>query len=333
MKWWTPAKPKKLRLNDMARPFLKWAGGKTQLLPILLEVLPKQAETYYEPFLGGGAVYFALANLDRFHQATLNDYNAELVGTYKAVRDDPEGVIDLLHDMPFDRDLYEAVRLRSPDTAAERAARIIYLNKTGFNGLYRVNQSGEYNAPFGAFAKPPRILDAPNLRDCSHVLRYRAAVYSGDFVDAVAGAREGDVVYFDPPYVPLNATASFTSYTRDGFTLDDQKRLSICFRDLTQRGVRCLLSNSDVGVVRDLYRDFDIHAIPVRRPINSDGNARGFVQEVLVFNFDDPDRGDKLAKVAEEIATRREKQKRYLEPLEGQDAFNLAVELGASDGV
>jgi DNA adenine methylase len=317
----------------MARPFLKWAGGKTQLLPILLQVLPRVAETYYEPFLGGGAVYYALADRDRFHQATLNDFNVDLVDTYKAVRDMPEEVINLLRDMPFERDFYEAARLHKPEGLAERAARIIYLNKTCFNGLYRVNQRGEFNAPFGDFQRPPRILDAPNLRDCSNVLRYQAAIYSGDFVDAVAGAREGDVVYFDPPYVPLNSTASFTSYTRDGFTLDDQRRVAICFRDLSRKGVMAIMSNSDVPIIRELYKEFDIHAVPVRRPINSVGSARGFVQEVLAFNFDDPDRGEKLAKVAEEIAARREKQsqKRYATPLEGQDAFNLAMELGLDD--
>lgn len=315
----------------MARPFLKWAGGKTQLLPILLEVLP-EAETYYEPFLGGGAVFFAQAERDRFRQAILNDFNLELVTTYKGVRDASEEVMGLLGKMPFDRGFYEALRLEQPEGLAQRAARVIYLNKTCYNGLYRVNQKGEFNAPFGEFSKQPRILDAPNLRDCSETLRYRAAIYQGDFVDAVAGAREGDVVYFDPPYVPLNTTSSFTSYTRDGFTLDDQRRLMILFRDLAFKGVSAVLSNSDTEAIRELYKEFDLYAVPVRRPINSVGAGRGTVQEVLVFNFPDPDREEKFAKITEEIAARKERLKsRYTEPLEGQDAFNLAMDLGDDD--
>ncbi len=315
----------------MARPFLKWAGGKTQLLPILLEVLPR-AETYYEPFLGGGAVFFALANQDRFRQAILNDFNLELVTAYKGVRDAVDTVMDLLREMPFDRTFYEGVRLQHPDGLAERAARIIYLNKTCYNGLYRVNQQGEFNAPFGDFgSRSPKILDAPNLRDCSEVLRYRGALYQGDFVDAVAGAREGDVVYFDPPYVPLNTTSSFTSYTRSGFTFDDQQRLMILFRELQSRGVRAILSNSDTEAIRTLYADFDLHTVPVRRPINSLGSARGFVQEVLVFNFFDPDREDKFAKITEDIEARKEKRSRFVKPLEGQEAFSLAMDLGFED--
>jgi len=313
----------------MARPFLKWAGGKTQLLSILLDVLPKQIESYYEPFLGGGALFFALADLGRFHQATINDFNSDLIETYRAIRDTPEEVIDLLKDMSFTPELYESLRLNKPDSPAERAARIIYLNKTCYNGLYRVNQKGEFNAPIGDFGeRAPRILDAPNLREVSRVLRYGVGIYTGDFVQAVAGAREGDTVYFDPPYVPLNTTSSFTSYTRDGFTLDDQRRLAFCFRDLTQKGVKVVASNSDTATIRDLYRDFDVHAIPVRRPINSVGSARGFVEEVLVFNFPDPERSDKLAHAAAEIQERKEKKVKQVAPLEGQVAFELAMELG-----
>lgn len=314
----------------MAKPFLKWAGGKTQLLPVLLEVFPEQIETYYEPFLGGGAVFFSLVDQARFYQAALNDLNRELISCYRTVREIPEDVIDRLRDMPFDRGFYENLRLESPSNPAELAARVIYLNKTCYNGLYRVNQQGEFNAPFGEFNRPPRILNAPNLRDCSHVLK-QAAIYSGDFVEAVAGAREGDFVYFDPPYVPLNTTSSFTSYTRDGFTLDDQRRLAICFRDLEKKGVKSVVSNSDTAIIREVYKDFDIHAIPVRRPINSVGSARGFVQEVLIFNFPDPKREAKLSTIAEQIKERRERRDRFAKPLEGQEAFELAMELGWED--
>lgn len=316
----------------MARPFLKWAGGKTQLLSILLNVVPKQTESYYEPFLGGGALFFALAEEGRFHQATLNDFNPDLVETYRAIRDSPEEVIDLLKAMPFSPELYESLRRNKPDSPAERAARIIYLNKTTYNGLYRVNQKGEFNAPIGDFGgREPRILDAPNLRDVSRVLSYGVGIYTGDFVQAVAGAREGDFVYFDPPYVPLNTTSSFTTYTRDGFTLDDQRRLAFCIRDLTHKGVKIIASNSDTATVRSLYQDFgnfDIHSIPVRRPINSVGTARGFVEEVLIFNFPDPERHDKLAQAAAEVQERRDKKAKQTLPLEGQTAFELAMELG-----
>lgn len=705
----------------MGKPFIKWAGGKTQLLPILLEVLPRQAETYYEPFLGGGAVFFSLVDRYRFHSAVLNDFNQELVNTYRAVRDRVEDVISLLREMPFDREFYEDLRRRHPGDLAEIGARVIYLNKTCFtpgsmvlteneeyipieecsvgqrlwggrtvqevlarpynggvlrvrvqscpftlsvtedhpvlkipgrppgtrqekrsasdllsemelapasslrtgdyvllpregtrettidwtaflpkdvapqarpvsgrfgdgrstcrllgyyaaegstwfqhakparidwyfnkneksyiedvrnicrevfgiepsvypakgkelttvslrsvlaagfihnlvpgkvwakdsglrktkrlhsvlmqapvslqleilrgwfrgdgglssddkqgshsltgtstvipmaqqmyrlcqrcgfrpswwvshpktasnpeggdaaqvalcisqeiealtdetlkrkrascaqrrfvgdyiavqvkevtsleysgtvynlevdgdhlicvdgvishncyNGLYRVNKKGEFNAPFGDFASPPRILRAKALRECSEILQYGAALYSGDFADAVIGAREGDVVYFDPPYVPLNATSNFTSYTRDGFTLDDQKRLVSAFQDLQRRGVKAVVSNSDTPTVRDLYKDFEVYAVPVRRPINSDGDARGFVQEVLVFNYPDPDRGLKMAQITHSNEARRQRQmqRRQGRESESPEAYKIAIELGWDD--
>lgn len=305
----------------MSRPFLKWAGGKTQLLSLLLEVIPQPIETYYEPFLGGGALFFALAQRNRFHQAILNDFNPDLIECYRAVLDVPEEVIYHLKEMPCNREFYESIRKVKPKTLSQRAARIIYLNKTTYNGLYRVNRRGEFNAPFGAFGRTPRILDAENLRNCSETMRYGISLYTGDFVQAIDGAREGDVVYFDPPYVPINTTSGFTNYTRDGFTLDDQRRLAICFRDLAQKGVKAVLSNSDTAVIRDTYQEFDLHSIPVRRPINSVGTARGFVAEVLVFNFPDDERATKLAEA---------RWNRKSLPIEGQEGFDIAMELGTS---
>lgn len=309
----------------MARPFLKWAGGKTQLLPILLKVIPESIGTYFEPFLGGGAVFFALSREKRFRQAILNDYNFELVETYRAIRNEPENVIEALKGLPFEREFYEQMRLRQPISLSEKAARIIYLNKTSFNGLYRVNQRGQFNVPFGAFSRPPRILDAPNLLDCSDALE-DALVCNGDFVPAVSVAREGDVVYFDPPYVPINTTSNFTSYTKEGFTLEDQRRLVILFRELADRGVKAIASNSDTATTQELYQEFDVHSVPVRRPINSKGSARGFVQEILAFNFPDEKREEKFAEIAKGIAERKERLSRRPLELEGQVAFNLAME-------
>lgn len=271
-----------------ARPFLKWAGGKTQLVTRLRHLFPTKVRTYYEPFIGGGAVFFALAAEKRFERCVINDWNEELVNTYRVVRDAPEPLIISLKTFKQKYDerspeFFEEVR--SMDTAKlspfERAVRIIFLNKTCFNGLYRVNKSGQFNAPWGKYVNP-MICDEENIRACSEVLNQQSSLHTGDFSLVLDDAGPGDLVYFDPPYVPLSTTSNFTSYTADKFTLDDQYRLAAVFKDLALRGVTVLLSNSDTEVVRALYSDFEIHTLEAKRAINSNGAGRGPVNEVVV---------------------------------------------------
>jgi len=269
-----------------ARPFLKWAGGKHQLLPQLLNIFPRQCGTYYEPFVGGGSVFFEVASRKRinFGRAVLNDANQELIDCYQAVRSFPRDLILQLKRWEVNKETFHRVRSMQPEdlSPARRAARMIYLNKVCFNGLYRVNKQGQFNSPFGRWPRPPRPLDAPNLLSCSAVLNRYAALYNQDFAQAVLDAQEDDLVYFDPPYVPLNPTSNFTSYTKDGFYQQDQERLALLFRQLVARGVKVILSNSDTPLVRELYHGFEMHEVLVRRSINSKGTQRGGVPELIV---------------------------------------------------
>lgn len=275
-----------------AQPLLKWAGGKRQLLPEIRKNTPEKFGDYYEPFLGGAAVFFDLYAAGRLkppHRAFLGDMNAELVETYKLVRDIPGDVITALrrhakkHDAPLAKAeaYYYEVRA-SQRRGAELAARMIYLNRTGFNGLYRVNKKGGFNVPFGDYANPT-ICDAENLLACSRALRGTSIRHIDFEKRVVDNACRGDFVYFDPPYVPVSATSDFTSFTRDGFTLEDQKRLVECAAKLKRRGVHVLLSNADVPIVRKLYKGFGMRRIEARRNINSKGGKRGAVGELLIW--------------------------------------------------
>ena len=263
------------------RPLLKWVGGKTQLLDQLETRLPEMFDRYFEPFVGGAALFFAM----RPPRASLRDVNEELINCYRAVRDDVDGVIRALGAHKYERDHYYAVRERDPEKLplAERAARTIFLNKTGFNGLYRVNRSGRFNVPFGRY-DDPRFCDEDNLRSCSLALQ-GVDVDVRDFKSIVKDARPGDFVYFDPPYVPLSDTADFTSYAAGGFGPKDQERLAKVFTDLTKKGVFAMLSNSDTTMVRDLYAAFTIDAVYASRSVNSNGAGRGKVAEVVVRNY------------------------------------------------
>jgi DNA adenine methylase len=267
------------------RPFLKWAGGKGQLLDQLRPLLPRDLTArarYFEPFAGGGALFFAL----RPRSAVLSDVNTELIDCYRAVRNQVERVIRALRAHRYDRDHYYAVRSMPPASLslAERAARTIYLNKTGYNGLYRVNRAGLFNVPMGRYTNPG-ILDASNLRACSRALR-GAEVEACAFEAVLSSAKRGDFVYFDPPYVPASATADFTSYVPGGFGLDDQRRLAAVFTRLAAKGVHVMLSNSDTAPVRELYAGFRIDVVLAARSINSKGARRGKVGEVVVRTFD-----------------------------------------------
>jgi DNA adenine methylase len=263
-----------------ATPFLKWAGGKSSLLPELRRHVPGRIRRYHEPFLGGGALFFAAAP----RRALLCDLNGELIECWKQVRDDVYGVLDALSLHVYERDHFERARALDPKslTATERAARFIYLNKTCFNGLWRVNRSGRFNVPFGRY-KNPTFLDPGLLLRASHALR-GVQLLNAPFEIALQRAAPGDFVYLDPPYDPVSPTASFTSYTRDAFTWEDQKRLAAECAGLNRRGVRFLLSNSATQRIRALYRAFEQRVVRAPRHISCKGNARGPVEELLVFN-------------------------------------------------
>ncbi len=265
------------------RPFLKWAGGKTNLLPALLAHVPSRFGTYFEPFVGGGALFFALVRWGRIGRAVLSDINAELIDTYRALKHEVEAVIEHLDTYPHEAEFYYALRARNPWTMplAERAARMIYLNKTGYNGLYRVNKRGQFNVPFGRY-KRPNYKDFDNLRAVARALQ-GVALRVQSFEAVLEQAQPGDLVYFDPPYDPVSKTARFTQYHASGFGRAEQQRLAEVFRALVARGVYVLLSNADTPFIRSLYQG---HArlIPVQAPrfINSKAHKRGPQPELLV---------------------------------------------------
>lgn len=271
------------RRHEVPRPFLKWAGGKTQLLGALVERLPSRFDRYFEPFCGGAALFFKLQP----EHAILSDSNPELVNCYRVVREQVDELILALGRHRYDRDHYYEVRELSPSDLppVERAARTIFLNRTGYNGLYRVNRRGQFNVPFGRY-KNPKILDEENLRACSRALG-KAKILEGDFEEVAADARRGDIVYFDPPYVPMSRTSDFTAYVQAGFGTEDQARLARLFSALAERDVAVVLSNSDVESVRALYRGFRIDTVSASRSINSRGEKRGKVAEVVVSHVGD----------------------------------------------
>jgi DNA adenine methylase len=265
-------------------PFLKWAGGKRQLLPELLSRVPDGIETYFEPFIGGGALFFELCSEARFKRAVIADQNRELVITYRAVKDNVESVIDELirASERHDKDFYYETRAVDPDTLSivQRAARLIYLNRTCFNGLYRVNRKGGFNVPMGAYTNPT-ICDAELLRSCSHALA-SAEILCGDFQQSTFEVRQGDFVYFDPPYAPVSKSSNFTAFAKEGFKVEDQERLEQWALALDNRGADVLLSNSDCKITRAIYKGWHIESVQARRNINSKSGKRGVVGEILV---------------------------------------------------
>lgn len=286
--------------QNKIKPFLKWAGGKSKLLSQYQEYLPKTFDRYFEPFLGGGALFFHLrgrCGIDplRTQQWYLSDCNADLVLTYQCVRDQVEELITRLeeHKENHSKEYYYAQRFlccaeHSPEgdttTKLERAARFIYLNKTCFNGLYRVNRKGEFNVPIGNY-RNPLICQADLLREVSLALR-AVEIKEVDFSYILDYAQtSADFVYYDPPYYPVSKTSSFTSYTNSGFSLQHHLELKYHLVELTRRGVLVLLSNSDCAFTRHLFSDFKIHQVSCPRSINSESTKRGLISEILVSNF------------------------------------------------
>ena len=273
---------------ELPRPFLKWVGGKRQLMPELIKRIDMAGDfgRYHEPFVGGGALFFELFRMKRLRkQAWLSDNNERLIETYLGVRDDVEVLIKLLtkHKAKHSEDYYYKVRAKVPKPPTDRAARIVYLNKTCYNGLFRENRKGEFNTPFGRY-KNPTICDEDNLRAASKALQ-KAKVENRHFDTVVKKAKPGDLVYFDPPYHPVSSTASFTAYDRGGFNEDSQRLLADKFRELNAKGVKVLLSNSMTEFIRDLYKGFTIETVRANRAVNSRADRRGKVNEALIRNF------------------------------------------------
>jgi DNA adenine methylase len=268
-----------------AAPFLKWAGGKTQLLPAFDQFVPARFNQYYEPFVGGGAMFFHMHNLKPAASAVLSDLNEELINCYRVVRDDVDELIACLKKHRNEKDYF--YKVRAQDTArmsdAQRAARLIYLNKTCFNGLYRVNRRGQFNVPFGSY-KNPRTCDEANLHAVSHALQH-VTLQTQSFAKSLRSAGKGDFVYLDPPYQPLSTTSNFTSYTSKCFGESDQQELARTVKELDRRGSKFMLSNSDNEFIRALYADFRIETVLATRAINCRGDRRGKITEVLVLNY------------------------------------------------
>jgi DNA adenine methylase len=267
-----------------ATPFVKWAGGKSRLLAQLMPMLPVDISAcrYFEPFVGGGALFFA----QRPAKAVLSDANAHLCTTYEAVRDEVDAVIEKLRELAaaHSTERYYAMRARYNQDSLdqlERAALFIYLNKTCFNGLHRVNKRGEFNVPAGRYERP-RILDEQGLRVASRQLQ-RAQMRCAGFEAVLEHARAGDFIYFDPPYVPVSRTSSFTGYAAEGFSSQDQQRLRDVFGELDRRGCALLLSNSATAEVRALYHGYVINEVGARRSISC--GKRGAVTEIVVRNY------------------------------------------------
>lgn len=266
-----------------AKPFVKWVGGKTQLLKTLVAQTPLKFENYFEPFVGGGALFFKLNSLGRIKkQAYLNDGNKNLITVYEAIKTKPHELIEELSSGKYQNteETFYKIRSEEPKDRLQQAARFIYLNKTAFNGLYRVNLKGKFNVPFGRY-RNPAILDAKNLLAASKTLE-NVELACLDFEEAVMKAKEDDFIYFDPPYHPLSKTSSFTSYTANNFTVNDQTRLFKCFERLKRRGCKLLLSNSYTPLIHELYKEHELETVMANRAINCKGNERGKIKEVLI---------------------------------------------------
>ncbi|MBX3018534.1 MAG: Dam family site-specific DNA-(adenine-N6)-methyltransferase [Bdellovibrionaceae bacterium] len=262
-----------------AEPFIKWAGGKQALVSQLLPHFPKTYKRYLEPFIGGGAVFFSL----RHPVAVISDQNEWLIDTYEAIRDDWKAVATKLERLPNTKEDFLRIRAISPKTLdlVTRAAHFVYLNKTCFRGLFRVNQKGQFNVPYGAYDR--RYFDPDNFRAVSKALA-GTTILRGDFEGAVIGCEEGDFIYFDPPYYKLGGYADFNRYTAGQFREKDQVRLAALCNELTERGVKWALSNSDTPFIRAIYKQYRLEPVRARREINLNSQDRD-VAELLVLNY------------------------------------------------
>jgi DNA adenine methylase len=302
-------------MEKTAKPFLKWAGGKGQLLPVILENMPSKSEIkltrYVEPFIGGGAVFFELASKDLFNEYIINDYNIELATAYRVVQNHVQILVKKLktletkyHNTPKEdqSSFYYSIRSKFnlskaeldyssiSDILIEHISHLIFLNRTCFNGLYRQNSKGEFNVPFGDY-KNPKICDEENLLLCNTVLQ-KAKILTGDFESLTEYVDASTFMYLDPPYRPLSATSSFNSYAKDAFNDESQKRLAEWYKDCALKDAKLLLSNSDPknsnpndDFFDNLYMNFTIKRVMAKRNINSKKENRGSITELLVRNY------------------------------------------------
>jgi DNA adenine methylase len=277
------------RKNELVRPFLKWAGGKSQILPQLKIYLPQTFNTYFEPFVGAGAFFLNLQN----KKCVIGDTNEELLNCYQVLRDKVEELIEALeiHKQKNSEEYFYEIRLmdRAQNFKSisdiQRAARIIFLNKTCFNGLFRVNSQGQFNVPYGRY-KNPNILDTSVLRAVgSYLASSDIQIVHGDFETTLSQATKNDFIYFDPPYDPVSATASFTGYDVNGFGKTEQLRLKNCFDELNKRECKIMLSNAYTNFICDLYKGYHQVKVSANRAINSKADRRGAVDEILVMNY------------------------------------------------
>ena len=274
------------------KPFVKWAGGKRQLIPILNQNLPESFGTYYEPFLGGGALLFHILTDKNGQKCSISDLNSDLVLAYTTIRDRTDSLITSLknHEKNYQKDsesYYYSIRENNPRSEIEKTSRLIFLNRTCFNGLYRVNSKGKFNVPLGKYSNP-NIVNEENLHAVSHILQSsRVSIKCRDFEAVLSDAKKGDLVYFDPPYQPVSATANFTSYTNKDFTYDDLTRLAELCLKLDSRGCKVLLSNSDSKEVADIFskNPWKITKIEANRSINSNSKKRTGHFELLIKNY------------------------------------------------
>ncbi|HEM6271411.1 TPA: DNA adenine methylase [Streptococcus suis] len=272
------------------QPFTKWTGGKRQLLPVIKSLMPDNYNSYFEPFIGGGALFFDLSP----DKAVINDFNNELMNCYQQIKKHPQKLIELLtkHQENNSKEYYLELRAVDRDnrinkmTDVERAARIMYMLRVNFNGLYRVNSKNQFNVPYGRY-KNPKIVDSELILSISTYLNSNdIRILNGDFEEAVKSVQAGDFIYFDPPYIPLSETSAFTSYTHEGFSYEDQVRLRDVFRKLDKKGAYVMLSNSSSPLVEELYKGFNIHKVEAIRTNGAKASSRGKISEIIVTNYD-----------------------------------------------
>lgn len=265
-----------------AQPFLKWAGGKTQLLNELIKRVPVKYNVYFEPFIGGGALYFAIAP----NEAVIADINDDLVNTYLAVRDNPDKLLEALSKYKNEKDFFYSIRSQDQNKLSEieRAARLMYLNRTCFNGLYRVNKSGQFNVPFANY-KNPNFVQTDRILAASEVLQ-NTDVHNAGFEKVLVEAKAADFIYLDPPYYPKDVYSDFKRYNKEQFHKNDHERLAELYNELTERGCYVMLSNSDTPFTRELYKKWRVDTVYAKRLINKDASKRGEVTEIIVTNYD-----------------------------------------------
>lgn len=273
--------------NILISPIVKWVGGKRQLLSKIIPLIKKNFSTYVEPFVGGGAVFFELQP----RKAIINDLNSELINVYSVVRDFPERLISELekHSEKNSEEYYYAIRSMDRNSEfdklsnIQKAARILYLNKTCYNGLYRVNSSGQFNSPYGRY-KNPNIVNSVSIRAMSKYLKNNEIdIRQGDYREILKNLSRGAFVYFDPPYMPISTSSSFTGYTENGFNYEQQLCLKEECDKLREKGIPFLQSNSDCPEIRELYHNYNVEIVQAKRAINSKSEKRGEINEVLIY--------------------------------------------------